>query len=127
MALRDCALDRGAHEILFADDVGSASTNLLCGQQSMPDQADNGHLADAKTTCGFAQDQFMPLRAFTFAIDWYVMRTAEVAHAQLRPGLSLAERIPSRLRTGAMLWSGKKTREFAHQLLGRHVGLEGLF
>ena len=79
MALRDCALDRGAHEILFADDVGSASTNLLCGQQSMPDQADNGHLADAKTTCGFAQDQFMPLRAFTFAIDWYVMRTAEVA------------------------------------------------
>ena len=40
--------DRRPGEIILANDIGRAGTNLPCRQQSMPDQANNGHLADAE-------------------------------------------------------------------------------
>jgi len=55
----------------------------------------------------------MPFRAFALTIDRNLMHGAEVADAQLGPSYNpLAERIPSRLRTGAMLWSGRHASEF---------------
>src|SRR5437868_4229381 len=48
----------------------------------------------------------MPLRAFALTIDRNLMHGAEVADAQLGPAISFGRAIPSRLRTGGMLWSG---------------------
>ena len=43
-------------EIIFADHIGRADADLSRRQQSVPDQADNGHLADAKAARSFVQD-----------------------------------------------------------------------
>ncbi|ANT54507.1 hypothetical protein A6B35_31240 (plasmid) [Mesorhizobium amorphae CCNWGS0123] len=50
IAWRNCRLG----EIILADDIGGTGAYLPCRQQSIPDQANNGHVADAEAACCFA-------------------------------------------------------------------------
>ena len=70
--------------------------------------------------------EFMTLRAFTLPIDRYVMRAAEVAHPQLGPGLSFGRAYAEPVENGRDAVIRQKASEFAHQLLGRHVGLPAI-
>ena len=97
--------------------------NLPCRQQSIPDQANRGHLADTEAACGFAQNKLMAFCTFALPVDRYLMRAAEIAHAQLGPGLASGRADTQPIENGgdAVVW--QQAGQFAHQLLGCHIGL----
>ena len=75
-------------EIFLTNHIGRTGTNLSGRQQPIPDQPNNRHFVDAKTACGFMQDQLMPLGPFALTIDCDLMCTTEVTDAQMGPAMA---------------------------------------
>ena len=108
------------------DDVGRAATSLSRRQQSVPDQANNGHLMDAKTARGFMQDQLMSLRPFAVAVDRNLMHAAEIADAQLGPALSFGRAYSEPVEKRGDAVVRQYASEFADQLHGLDVSLPAI-
>src|SRR5438132_12875598 len=68
----------------------------------------------------------MPLRAFALTIDRNLMRGAEVADAQLGPGMSFGRAYSEPVENGGDAVVRQHASEFTDQLHGLYVGLPAI-
>ena len=97
---------------------------MACWQQSISDQAHDGHLADAEAVCGLGQNKLMALFAFALPVDRYAVRATEIAHAQLGPSLASGRSDTQTIENWRDAVVRQQAGESAYQLLGRRIGLE---
>ena len=101
-------------------------TNLSGRQQSISDQANNGHVADAETVRGLSQNKLTALFTFALPVDRYPMHATEIAHSKLGPGLAPGGADAQPIENGGDAVVRQQAGEFAHKLLGRRIGLEAV-
>jgi len=85
----DCAPHSWQVKVDLLNDVRSTGASLLRWKQSILDQTNYSHLADAQVLRRFLKNHLFAFRSFTVAINGYLMIGAEDPNSHLCPGMSL--------------------------------------